>query len=331
MSKLNRRDFLIQSAATGFLAGTAFCGRAASAANPFPYDVDRFSRTDPKLIGYEEAGRFDCGGPARALAAGPDHRVYVAHSNRVTAFDGNGRELTRYAGNSPARCVAVTSQGTVYAGFRDKLEVFGAQGTRTASWDLPDKRSWFTGLAVAGDQVFAADAANRRVVRLDASGKVTGFLGVKDKEKHVPGLVVPSPYLKVVLAPDGLLRVNNTGRHCVELYTLEGDLELSWGQAGAGIRNFCGCCNPVGLALLPDGRHVTAEKGLPRVKVYSAKGEFESVVAGPEMFPDNPKAGPGREPGDGIMAGLDVAADADGRVYILDRVAGRVHVMRAKA
>ena len=87
---------------------------------------------------------------------------------------------------------------------------------------------------------------------------------------------------------DGLLRVNNPGRHSVEVYSAKGDLESSWGKATATLSTaFCGCCNPVGVALLADGRCVTCEKGLPRVKVYSAQGVFESVVAGPESFPEN--------------------------------------------
>ncbi len=69
-----------------------------------------------------------------------------------------------------------------------------------------------------------------------------------------------------------------------------GELEFAWGKPSAGIEGFCGCCNPVGLAMLPDGRCVTCEKGLPRVKVYSTEGVFESVVAGPETFPENAKA-----------------------------------------
>ena len=121
------------------------------------------------------------------------------------------------------------------------------------------------------NNVFAADAGNRVVLRYDKSGKLAGRIGEKNKERNIPGLIIPSPYLGVVLAPDGLLRVNNTGRHRVEAYTVNGDLESSWGKPSNAIEGFCGCCNPIGLALLPDGRYVTCEKGLPRVKVYSRR------------------------------------------------------------
>jgi len=126
------------------------------------------------------------------------------------------------------------------------------------------------------------------------------------------------------------LRVNNPGRHCVETYTEEGNLELSWGKASAAIDGFCGCCNPINLALLPDGRVVTCEKGIPRVKVYSAHGEFESVVAGPESFPENAKAGSAEDPSDGTHAALDATVDAEGRIYILDTVTGEIRIMVKK-
>jgi hypothetical protein len=95
----------------------------------------------------------------------------------------------------------------------------------------------------------------------------------------------------VKLGKDGLLRVNNPGRHRVEIYTAEGDLELSWGKATVGIEGFCGCCNPTALGLLADGRCITCEKGLPRVKVIRQRGAFECVVAGTESFPQNSRAG----------------------------------------
>ena len=126
---------------------------------------------------------------------------------------------------------------------------------------------------------------------------------------------------------DGLLRLNNPGRHRVELYPTDGALEFSWGKPGMAVPYFSGCCNPINLALLPNGRVVTCEKGLPRVKIYSAHGELEGVVAGTETFPENAKVGAGDGFGDGVRASLDAVAAKDGHIFVLDTVTRVVRVM----
>ena len=70
---------------------------------------------------------------------------------------------------------------------------------------------------------------------------------------------------------------------------------------------------------------MTAEKGIPRVKVYSADGQFESVVAGPEQFLPTPTASSETRPEHRLKV-LDVAADSKGRVLVLDPNARNVRI-----
>jgi hypothetical protein len=340
---ISRRDFLKEAAGgagvlavgSGSFAASVGLARGAGAgkdANPFAYDVERLRKTDPRLIQYEQVGHFPSPGrDPRRIVIGPEDRVYIAAGEAVSVLDSSGGRLNEIGLGTAARCVAVAADGTVYAGTRDHVEVFDAKGKRLATWESPGKRTWLTGLAAGGNDVFAADAGNRVVLRYDKSGKLTRRIGEKNKDRNVPGIIMPSPYLDVKLAPDGLLRLNNTGRHRVEVYTPAGDLEAAWGKPSAGIEGFCGCCNPVGLAILPDGRCVTCEKGLPRVKVYSTEGVFESVVAGPETFPENAKATFVKGTEDCRLGGLDAAVDSQQRIYILDLVANDVRVMKHKA
>ena len=78
------------------------------------------------------------------------------------------------------------SDGAVYAGLRDHIEVFDRKGQRTATWETPGKKVWFTGLAVSDQEVFAADAANRVVLRYDKSGKLAGRSARKTKTATFP-------------------------------------------------------------------------------------------------------------------------------------------------
>ncbi len=333
---ITRRDFLGSSSAAVTVAAAgsiAFTGLAGEDKRPsrMTYDVSRFSATDPKLIKYEEESRVpEVGARARRIASCPAGGFLVACERGALEFSGAGTKLGEFATPTAARCVTRAEDGVVYVGTREGIYVFDKEGRKTGLWAAATSKTWFTGLAAGENDLFAADSGNRVVVRFDRSGKLVGRIGEKNKDRNVPGIVLPSPYLNVAIGRDSLLRVNNTGRHLVELYTFDGDLEVSWGKATAAIEGFCGCCNPVGLAMLPDGRCVTAEKGLPRVKVYSAGGAFECVVAGPESYPNNARHGAARDSSDGTMGGLDVAAATDGKILVLDLVTGQVQVMRPK-
>lgn len=299
--------------------------------NPFAYDVGRLAKTDPSLIGYREVRRFRSPhDEARRLAIGADGRIYVAAGNYVAVLSGDGAPLLEIALGGPARCVAVDGEGRVFVGLRDHVEVFDPKGQRRGVWESAGPRSWLTSLAATAQGIFAADAGNRVVLRYDAGGNLVGRLGGKDKTRNTPGLIVPSPFLTVGWHPDGLLRVNNPGRHRVEAYTVDGELEFTWGKASGAIEGFCGCCNPVSLAVLSDGRIVTCEKGLPRVKVYRADGTFECVVAGVESFPENYRVAAGEGLSDGTHGGLDAAVDTAGRIHILDLVTAEIRVMEPK-
>jgi hypothetical protein len=329
----SRREFFRQTGGTMAILGVIATQRAAAAdnqpKNPFAYDVSHLQKTDPKLIAYEEKSRWKAPhAEAKRIATGADDMLYVCSGNYLTATSRSGERGLEIAATETTRCAAVSQDGTIYLGLRNHVEVFDAKGQRKATWESRGKKPWLTGIAIGENEVFVADAGNRVILRYDKSGKLIHRIGEKDKERNVPGFIVPSPFFDVELSRDGLLRVNNPGRHRMELYTTEGDFEGSWGVTAMGIAGFCGCCNPINFTLLPDGQYVTCEKGLPRVKIYSATGEFESVVAGVETFSENARA---CGPSDCTAGGLDAAVDSQGCIYILDIVTGDVRVMQPKA
>lgn len=329
----SRREFFGQAAGTmavlKLIASQRLNAQDKGSKNPFAYDVSHLQVTDPKLIAYEEKSRWKAPhAEAKRIAIGVDDTLYVCSGNYLTAHDSSGASKLEIAATEPTRCCGAAKDGTIFLGLRDHVEVFDAKGQRKAVWDSPGTKPWLTGIAVSENEVFVADAGNRVILRYDKSGKLVRRVGDKDKERNVPGFIIPSPFFDVEIAHDGLLRVNNPGRHRMELYTPDGDFEGSWGVTAMGITGFCGCCNPINFALLSDGKCITCEKGLPRVKVYSATGEFESVVAGVETFSENARA---CGPSDCTAGGLDAAVDSQGRIYILDIVTGDVRVMQKKA
>lgn len=331
----DRREFLVGTGRNLTLFAALASGRSQatqSSEQPpgLPVGFERYQQTDPKLITYEEISRRKSPHPEpRRIAAGHDGEVYVCSGNHLTRLNGSDAPEWDVALAAAPTCVAVAGDGGLYVGLRDHVEVFDSQGRLQTKWELLGKRAWLTALAVGESEVFAADSGNRVVLRFDRSGKLRSRLGQKDPDRHVPGFVVPSPHLDIVIARDGLLRINNLGRHRVEAYTFDGDFEGAWGKPSLAVDGFGGCCNPISLALLPDGCFVTCEKGLPRVKIYSSQGEFESVVAGAEAFPENARACSSLS--DCTRGGMDATVDSKGRIYILDYVAGDIRVMQRKA
>lgn len=297
----------------------------------FNYELKPYA-VDPALVKYRQTAEIPLAlRQARAVAVGPDDRVYVAGDQAIVAFDASGSRVAEIALEEAPQCLAVggsqhATPGRLYVGMASHVEVYEPGGKRLAAWEPVSQRSTLTSIAVAEREVFVADAGSRVVLRYDPAGKLLGRIGQPDKSRNLRGFVIPSPYFDVAMAADGLVRVANPGYHRIEAYTVDGDLETQWGEASFGIEGFCGCCNPANFAILPDGRFVTAEKGMPRVKVYAADGKFEAVVAPPDSFVSATSTRLEETRSDHKLPVLDVAADSRGRVLVLDPGAGRVRI-----
>lgn len=293
------------------------------------YDLDKLSAVDPALIKYREVGIIKPKlSSLRAVAVGPDDRIYLAADRGIQMFGKDAAFASELKLNGSPQCLTVTEDGTVYVGMRDRVAVYDSNGQRKADWAKLGQRAVLTSIAVSENDVFVADAGNRAVLRYDTSGKLIRRIGERDKSRNIPGFVVPSPYFDLEVSPDGLLRVANPGEHRVEAYTFDGDYEFAWGKPSLAIDGFCGCCNPVNFAMLPDGGFVTCEKGLPRIKVYNADGSFESVVAGPKDFVENAKSCVLGDFTNCQTGGMDIAVDSKGRVMVMDPVAKVVRIFQ---
>lgn len=285
--------------------------------------VEPIPPIDETLIGYAEAEQWATGlQRPTALAVDPQGRVFVGGDQAIVVlgFDGKPVAATIELGATP-HCLAWADQrhsepDRLYVGLRDWVEVRSSEGKLLTAWATPAPKCYLTSIAVGEEDLFAADSGNRVVWRFDPlSGKVRGEIGRRDPNRKVLGFVITNlDHFDIAAGIDGLLYVVNPRLLRIEAFTRDGEFRSSWGGGSTDLAGFCGCCNPTDLVALPDGRFVTAEKGLTRVKIYGGQGRLETVVAGPQHLADTP---------------ADLAVLPDGRVLVLDGPTRSVRVFVA--
>ncbi len=288
----------------------------------FVYDIDDMIKIDPDLILYDESSDSISTGfdQSRAIATDANGTIYVAGDKAVRLFDSSGNFQKEIKLDSSPRCLTVVENDKIYIGMKNQVQVYDSQTEQLTSWERLNDNAVLTSIAVLKNDVFVADAGNRIVLRYDTDGKLINRIGKKDKDRNIPGFVIPSPYFDLAIGSDGLLRVVNPGRHRIEAYTFDGDLEFWWGSYSSGIEGFCGCCNPVNFVILDDGSFVTCEKGLVRVKIYDADGNFVGVVAGPEQLLKTCDAKICHVPADCQDGGFDLAVGNRQQILVLDTI-----------
>jgi sugar lactone lactonase YvrE len=273
--------------------------------NKYEVDIDEFMKVDPALIGYKEIRNYTFGSETPDGIACRDQKIYLVAGNYLMIFNPQGDQLLKATLPYEAKCIDISEKGEIIMGFRDRIGLCNDSGEMLWVTDTLDSRAFITAIAVKGELIFVADAANRVVHRYDISGKYIDSFEGKTGGNDLNGFIVPSGYFDLKVNGDGELWIVNPGKHAFENYTDEGDLRGFWENSSTGIEGFSGCCNPAHIAFLPDGSFVTSEKLIVRIKVHKPSGELVSVVAAPDEFKEN-----------GIAP--DLAVDNNGNIYALD-------------
>lgn len=290
-------------------------------------------KIDPSLFIYDEdaSAKISTGmAKALAVAVGPDDAIYVAGDGKVKIYGADGAATGEIDLGRPALCLTVAADGTLFVGFKDQVVLYGKDGRQRQAWGTLGEKARLSSIAVSGDAVFVADAGLRTVHHYTRAGKPVGRIGDPDAGLNTHWKI-PSPYFDLAISGDGVLSIVNPGVHRIETFALDRQPRTSFGRYGQDVEGFCGCCNPVNLALLPDGGYVTSEKGLVRIKVLDNEGKLVGVVAGAEQFATERRVCASKDKvGDCNEGGLDIAVDSKGRVLALDPYTGEVRVFIRK-
>lgn len=270
------------------------------------YDVEIFAKLDDVPTRYTESAPI---APKvedpQGMAIGPDGRLYVTGQDAVVIYEDRD-ETGRFSLDGNPKCIHVAKDGTIFLGYATRVEVADGDGTIRSVWDDFNSRSYLTSIATYEDNVFVGDAGNRVVLRFNRDGELLGRIGERDEAMDVPGLEVPSPYLDLAVNEEGHLWVVNPGKLGFERYRHDGEIVTSWYRPTLELEGFSGCCNPTQMTFMNDGRLLTAEKGLVRIKTYEVtSGEFLELVAGSKLFAR-------------IQSMSDLVVDQQDRILVLD-------------
>lgn len=287
------------------IAGDYLSGRPdKSAPNPFAYDVNDFKNVPEELIHFKETKNFKLGFEQATAITIDSDKLFVTGDNKLQIIDISGKLITEI--NFPGKPQTVeVAKDIIYTSVNNQILVYSETGNLLKEWEPLGGNSLITAIAAFENNVFVADAGKRKVIRYNLQGeKIAEFDGKAD-EGVIHGFIIPSPFFDLDINTDGDLWVVNPGLHALENYTEDGNLREHWNNTTMQTEGFSGCCNPAYFTFLPDGRFVTSEKGLVRIKTYKPSGEFDGVVAAPAKFKDDGEA-------------PDVASDSQGNIYALD-------------
>jgi hypothetical protein len=246
------------------------------------------------------------------IDAGAGDRIFVLGDDEVRIYDAAGNIVRRWKPTAKAGCLAAGSDGRVCVGANNLVEVYDADGSRVGGFAAGDAKApaRITAIKIYGQEILVADADARVIRRYDMSGRQLGLIGTENK---TGSFILPNKSLDFDVDAKGVVHATDTGRHQVTAWAIGGSPLGKFGKFGmANPEDFVGCCNPVNLAIAPDGRIVTAEKMISRVKVYEPDGKLLAVI-GPENFDPN-------------CVHIHLAVDSKGRILTADPVRREIKI-----
>jgi hypothetical protein len=247
-------------------------------------------------------------GSPMAIAVNQENGIVCGGDTFLSAYNNNFQQLWTIETREPIYALAV-SNDTVYACTKDKVVLYSTGGKELEEWGPYDDEAILTGISANRNRVAIADAGNKLVFVTDKMGALKSIVGHPGNQ-----FIIPSAYFDVHLTEDDSLVVANTGKRRIEYRTIDGSLVRFFGEEGDSLKQFCGCCNPSHFTISSDGRIITAEKGINRIKVLDNQGHLIEAVAKPAKF----------------MASipLDIAIGKDNTLWGVNRFDSTVYVFK---
>jgi len=275
-----------------------------------------WEKIDPAMIIAREDWTIDLAPNIKpaSLAVDAAGKVYLAADATIIMYDEQGTPQNVILLPESATCLTIDSAGRLLAGAGRSILIYDRDGNLAESYAVLPAGAYPTALAADDHYYYIADAASRRVWKVDHTGKPAGSIPQPEQPESKKRFIVPSPVFDLILAKPDELIIVNPGEHRLEFCDLEGQILSQWGAAGSRLEAFCGCCNPAAIAVTAKGHIVTCEKGIPRIKLYTQQGLLLGVIAGPDQLQIVPDAAATSE----NACHFDAAVDSKDGIWIMD-------------
>lgn len=287
-------------------------------------DFSDLKRIDTADVGYTIIRTIETGlKNLTGIAVNEHQQIFTCGNRQVDVFNPAGDRIGEFRIDSMASCIAVEGED-VFVGMGPRIAHYNTDGVKLSLWASFNDQGYITSVAVNEEFVYAADAISKRILKYNKTGQLIMEIGKKDSLADVTGFIIPSLYFDVAFGGFNDMWVANTGRLRIENYNTKGIIQSFWGKISPENRGFSGCCNPVHIALLPDGNFVTYEKGLDKIKIFDPTGNFLCLVGGAGSFKGQADFLLGRN-----NLVKDIATGSNGNVYVLDAY-NRINIFRKK-
>ncbi len=260
------------------------------AENPFEFNMDTLRIVDEEKISHRETIQIIVGETLPVNIASNKGNIFLLTANFLQVITPKGKEISRFnLENNPA-CLTVTAGDTIIIGYENYLVAYNLHGEILNRSSIAAENAFFTAVVNSGNQIFVADAGSRQILVYNRGLVQTGAFHGQSGVSDLHGFILPGKQFDLAVNLEQELWAVNPGMHAVQNYTPEGRLRGHWRKSSFGPEGFSGCCNPSFIEFLSNGRLVTSEKGLVRIKIHNISGEFESFVAPPSAFQHGYKA-----------------------------------------
>jgi hypothetical protein len=251
------------------------------------------------------------------IAVGSDDAIYALGDDEIRTYSSDGEYIRSWKVEPGAGCLEVGPDGSIYVGTLGRVLLYSSGGEPAGSIAVEggEKPAAVTAIKILGGEILVADSTSKIIHRYESNGNRLGIIGDKLK---TGSFMLPNGWLDIDVDSFGIIWATDTGRHRVTGWVLDGSPVADFGKFGMqNPSDFVGCCNPVNIAVTPDGNIVTAEKMISRVKVYDPEGKLLALI-GPEHF-------------DPQCTHIHLAVDSRGRILAADPVRREIKIFEPAA